>query len=87
MNERAHGPARASGAAGGVDALQAGLAGLADRARDLDEQHHLADGGGTNALDESIKLAVEREDLDELRHLANEGSATAGEILEELTEG
>ena len=78
---------REQAARGSRDAIDQ-LVELAAERGDLDELRRLADGGSMDALDLLIESAEEREDLDELRRLAeNAGSATAREVLDELTEG
>ena len=52
---------------------------------DLSDLRELADSGYTDAADQLIELATERDDMDELRRLADKGNTTAAEQLLELT--
>jgi hypothetical protein len=54
---------------------------------DLAHLRRQAVSGNTDAADQLIEPATEREDLDELRRLAAEGSQTAAEQLAELESG
>lgn len=50
----------------------------------MDELRRLADAGSSDAVDQLVELAGEREDLGELRRLAELGHTDAADVLAEL---
>jgi hypothetical protein len=52
----------------------------------MGELRRLADAGSTDAVDELVQLAGEREDTDELRRLAAAGSRDAADVLAEIAD-